>query len=366
MKFSIPANTLNEAAVFAAKAISKNPLQPILGGLHIEAQADGVHLTGSSMEQTAKAHVDADVDATGVAVLPAVMLTSVLAKLRNRMCLVELDGTLVRLSAGAANFTLHCMPAATYPQLAVAPAVVGSVDGEALAHAVSMVAGAASLDSTPQLAMLTGINVVFAGAEVTLLATDRYRLAMATLPWAPAAGHDFTVLVKGSWLHPLTKTMVGSVKVQHDGNQFGLDTGQRSSVSNIIDGDYPKIQSLFPKLCHAEATVERAVFAEAIDRVATVAERNTPIRLRFEDGSVTLDAGTGEDSQGEETIECDYDGAPATVSFNPGYLGWSVSTMMTENIMIRFQDNMAKPALILPTVGETKHLVMPIRLPQAA
>lgn len=365
MKFRIPANTLNEAAVFAAKAISKNPIQPILGGLHIDVQADGVHLTGSSMEQTAKAHVDADVDTEGIVVLPAIMLTSVLAKLRNRMCLVELNGPTVHLSAGSANFALQAMPHETWPNLAVAPYPIGTVDGSALAHAVHMVAGAASTDET--LPILTGINMAVNGDQIVLMSTDRYRLARTALAWSPAtADMNFTALVKGAWLQSVAKNLVGQVTLQFDGNQVGVDTGQRSAVNRLLDGDYPKIQALFPEICHAEAVIDRAVFAEAIDRVATVAERNTPVRLRFANNTITLDAGTGEASQGEETIECEYNGDPATAAFNPGFLGWSVTTMMTEKIAMRFQGNMAKPALIVPTIGEAKHLVMPIRLPQVA
>lgn len=364
MKFSIPANALNEAATFAAKAISKNPVQPILGGLHISAEADGVHLTGSSMEETSRTHVDADVDNPGLVVLPASMLVSVLGKLRNRMCTVERVGDSVHIGAGAANFNLHCMPEKEYPALGQAPAIVGTIDGAELAHAVAMVAGATTTDET--LPILTGINIQTDGDTLILTATDRYRLAMTTVPWAPTTTTEFSALVKAPWIHGMTKNLAGRIEFQYDGGQVGLDTGQRSSVASIVGGDYPKIRSLFPDTFQAEAIIDRAVFAEAVDRVATVAERNTPIRLRFANDTITMDAGTGEISQGEETIECEYDGDPATAAFNPGFLGWSISTLATEKISLQFQSNMAKPVTILPSVGEAKHMVMPVRLPAGA
>lgn len=364
MKFSIPANVFNEAATFAAKSISARPTSPIMGGLLIDVQADGIRLAGSSLEETSRTYIDADISSPGLVVLPAGMLISVLGKLRNRTCTVERVGDAVHIGAGSANFNLHCMPEKEYPALGKIPAMAGTVDGAALAHAMAMVSGAATTDDT--LPILTGVNIQTDGDTLILTATDRYRLAMTTLPWAPTTTTEFSALVKAPWIQGLTKNLEGRVEFQHDGSQVGLDTGQRSSVASIIGGDYPKIRTLFPDSCYAEAIIDRAVFAEAVDRVATVAERNTPIRLRFANDTITMDAGTGEVSQGEETIECDYQGDPATAAFNPGYLGWSISTLATEKISLQFQQNMAKPVLILPTVGEAKHLIMPVRLPQVA
>src|SRR5699024_9338478 len=71
-----------------------------------------------------------------------------------------------------------------YPQLPTMPPVAGSVAADVFAEAIGQVTVAASKDDT--LPLLTGVKVEISGETMTLMATDRYRLALRELTWNPA------------------------------------------------------------------------------------------------------------------------------------------------------------------------------------
>ncbi|NHW78315.1 DNA polymerase III subunit beta, partial [Escherichia coli] len=84
--------------------------------------------------------------------------------------------------------------------------------------------------------------------------------------------------------------------------------------------EYPKVASIFPTTSDTEAVIRTDELVEAVKRVALVAERNTPVRLRFAEGQVAIEAGTGDDAQASEAVECALTGPEIEIAFNPTYL----------------------------------------------
>ena len=358
MKFTLTADALADAAGFASKGISARPAVPVLSGLLIEAQQGGLRLSGFDYERSARTQVAAEVIEPGTALLPGRMFTDIIRKFGKKTVTVEVDERRAILKAGSAVFNMAAMPVSEFPAMPDLPPVIGKIDGDVLAAAVGQVIGAASTDDT--LPILTAVQIVSEGDSLTMRTTDRYRLAEVVIPWSPAAD-DISILVRGSWLADVVKTLAGESSILADGNLIGVRTGNRATTSLMIDGDYPKIKSLFPDSSATEITVDRGELADVLSRVSLVAERNTPVRITTKDGSMVIDAGTGEDAQGEETIPCEVSGTDVVVAFNPAYLAWSLSVTPAEEITLGFQENTAKPALVTGHDG-LRHLLMPVRV----
>jgi DNA polymerase-3 subunit beta len=253
------------------------------------------------------------------------------------------------------------------------PAISGTVPGDAFAQAVSQVIIAASKDDT--LPILTGVRMEIEDDLITLLATDRYRLAMREVPWKPTTpGISTSALVKAKTLNEVAKTLGNSGDINlaladDDSRLIGFESGGRTTTSLLVDGDYPKIRSLFPDSTPIHATVQTQELVEAVRRVSLVAERNTPVRLAFTEGLLHLDAGTGEDAQASEELEAQLSGEDITVAFNPHYLVEGLSVIETKYVRFSFT-TAPKPAMITAqgdADGEDqddyRYLVMPVRLP---
>jgi len=326
MRFRVDRDVLADAVTWTARSLPTRPPVPVLAGVRIEADTTGtLQLSSFDYEVSARSQIPADVSEPGTVLVSGRLLAEISRALPAKPVDVVLDGTKVQVTCGASRFTLLTMPVEDYPTLPAMPPVAGIVDGDDLTHAVAQVSVAASRDDT--LPLLTGVRMEIDGEKVTLLATDRYRLALRELSWKPATpGYSSVALVRARTLSDAAKSLGGAgsvtVALSTGGgvDLIGFEAGGRHSTSLLVDGDYPAVRRLFPDETPIHAVIDKPALTEAAKRVALVAERNTPIRLSFTDGQVVLEAGQGDDAQASEALEAVLVGEPISVAFNPQFL----------------------------------------------
>lgn len=375
MKFSVERDVLTEAVTWTARSLAQRPASPVLAGILITAAEGLVTLEAFDYETSAHLEIAADVEDQGTILVSGKLLAEICRNLPQSSVTLQTDGSKVQVRCGRARFHLATMPVDEYPTLPAQPETLGVIDGSTFAQAVSQVIVAASKDDT--LPILTGIKLEFDGDSLTLLATDRYRLSLREIGWRPTDPQVATsALVKARTLNEAAKTLGGAgdltLSLSPNGDLMGFSSGARRTTTLLVDGDYPKIRSLFPESTPIHAVVRTSELAEAVRRVSVVAERNTPVRLQFTQGQVALDAGTGEDAQAEESIETWLDGEDITVAFNPAYLSEGLAAFSSSDF-VRFSFTSApKPAMLTAQGQETgeddnafRYLVMPVRLPNA-
>lgn len=372
MKFRVERDVLTEAVSWAARSLSPRPPVPVLSGLLLKAEAGTLSLASFDYEISARLQIPADITEEGTILVSGRLLADICRSLPAAPVDIETDGTKVTLTCRSSRFHLATMPVNDYPELPALPDISGTVDGEAFAQAVSQVIIASSKDDT--LPVLTGVKMEIEGDLITLLATDRYRLALREVRWNPSTPNiSAGALIKAKTLSEVAKTLgsSGNINIALSGNSelIGFESGGRRTTSLLVDGEYPKIRSLFPDTTPIYATVETHALAEAVRRVSLVAERNTPVRLIFTDGQLTLDAGTGEDAQASENLEATLVGEEITVAFNPHYLSEGLSAFDSKYVRFSFT-SAPKPAMINAQDDidgerrdEYRYLVMPVRLP---
>ncbi|MCU6480773.1 DNA polymerase-3 subunit beta [Arthrobacter silviterrae] len=372
MKFRVERDVLTEAVSWAARSLSPRPPVPVLSGLLLKAEAGTLSLASFDYEISARLEIPADIAEEGTILVSGRLLADICRSLPSAPVEVETDGSKVTLTCRSSRFHLATMPVSDYPELPALPELSGTVDGEAFAQAVSQVIIAASRDDT--LPILTGVKMEIEGDLITLLATDRYRLALREIRWNPTSPNISTgALVKAKTLSEVAKTLGGSgninIALSDNSELIGFESGGRRTTSLLVDGDYPKIRSLFPDNTPIHATVETHALAEAVRRVSLVAERNTPVRLIFTDGQLTLDAGTGEDAQASENLEATLVGEEITVAFNPHYLSEGLNAFDSKYVRFSFT-SAPKPAMLTAqddvdgdNRDDYRYLVMPVRLP---
>jgi DNA polymerase-3 subunit beta len=144
---------------------------------------------------------------------------------------------------------------------------------------------------------------------------------------------------------------------------IGFEGGGRKTTTRLLTGEYPRYQSLLPSEFSAVAELAAAPFAEAVKRVALVAERNTPVRLTFSSGEVLLEAGTGDEAQATEAIEASFDGDQLQIAFNPQYLLDGIGAIDSDTARISFTTP-TRPAVLTgkrETAPDYRYVLMPIR-----
>ncbi|MBE0008492.1 MULTISPECIES: DNA polymerase III subunit beta [unclassified Arthrobacter] len=371
MKFRVERDVLAEAVTWTARSLSPRPPVPVLSGLLIKASGGSLSLASFDYEISARLEIPADIAEEGTILVSGRLLADICRSLPSAPVEVETEGTKVTLTCRNSRFNLATMPEGEYPELPTPPEVSGVVDGDAFAQAVSQVIIAASRDDT--LPILTGVRMEIEDDLITLLATDRYRLALREVTWKPRTpGISTSALVKAKTLNEVAKTLGSSgdlsIALSNDRELIGFESGGRRTTSLLVDGDYPKIRALFPESTPIHATVETSVLVEAVRRVSLVAERNTAVRMAFSPGQVTLDAGTGEDAQASEAIEATLDGDDITVAFNPHYLSEGLGAFNSKFVRFSFTTP-PKPVVISAQEDATgedrtdyRYLLMPVRM----
>src|SRR5690554_2940239 len=182
MKFRVERDVLAEAVTWTARTLPTRPPAPVLAGIRIVASSDGVlTLSTFDYEVSARSEIPAEVADAGEVLVSGRLLAEISRALPAKPVDVVLDGTKVTVTCSASRFTLLTMPVEDYPALPAMPGVVGTIAGQDLVEAVGQVTVAASRDDT--LPLLTGVRVEIEGETITLLATDRYRLALRTVSW---------------------------------------------------------------------------------------------------------------------------------------------------------------------------------------
>ena len=325
MKFRVEREVLADALTWVARGLPARPPVPVLSGILVDANDDGtLTLSAFDYEVSARVTVPADVAEAGQVLVSGRLLADISRNLPSKPIDVSTDGTKVNVACGSSRFSLREMPVAEYPTLPSSPEPSGTVAGDVFTQAVAQVAIAADRGDT--LPILTGVRMEVDGEKITLLATDRYRLAMRELTWHPASPDaSHLALIPARQLSDTAKALgaSGSVELAFGGGGDGLigfEAGQRRATTRLLDGEYPKVTSIFPSSVDTEAVVETGALEDAVKRVALVAERNTPVLLKFSDGQVAIEAGTGDDAQASEAVESTLTGPPIQIAFNPQFL----------------------------------------------
>ncbi|MHB1613441.1 MAG: DNA polymerase III subunit beta [Actinomycetes bacterium] len=377
MKIRVERDVLAEAVAWAARSLPHRPPMPALAGLLLVGEPGRVEISAFDFEVSGRVEVAADVVDPGRVLVSGRLLADITRSLPAKPVDLGVEGTKVTLSCGSARFVLATLPLDEYPTLPVMPTSSGSVAGEVFAAAVGQVVVAAGRDDT--LPVMTAVRLEFTEDLLTMAATDRYRLAVRELSWNPEqAGLEAAALVPARTLAEVAKSLATTEKVTvalslgtaGDGI-IGFEGAGRRTTTRLLDGEFPKYRSLLPTEASSVARVDTQVLVEAVRRVALVAERNTPARLTFTDGEVRIEARSGDDAAGTESVPGSLEGDDIEIAFNPGYLVDGLTALASPVSRLAFTAS-GKPALISAagaddhgsTIGDGQYqyLLMPVRV----
>jgi len=385
VKIRLDRDVLAEAVQWAARSLPTRPSVPILAGLLVKAAGGQVVMSSFDYETSAQITVAADVTDDGVALVSGRLLADIARSLPNKPVDITADETRMELVCGTARFTLQTLPVADYPSLPEMPEATGAIPSEDFAKAVSQVVVAAGRDEL--LPVFTGVRMEIEGETLSLLATDRYRMALKELDWNPRSTRgEGAALVPARVLAETAKSMTAGETVTlslssaatGDG-LIGFEgtgaAGVRQITTRLLDGEFPKVRHLMNVQASVSVRANTAEVIAAAKRVGLVAERNTSLRMLIADGSITLEAATGDQAQAVEALEAvveDTTGAGLSMTaagFNPHYLSDALAALDSPYVQFSFTQP-GKPCLLTglneldgEPLLDYKHVIMLMRLP---
>ena len=362
MKFQVNRDVFSEAVSFAVKLLPQRTTLPILSGVLIETIDDGLVLSSFDYEVSARTEISATVEEPGRVLVSGRLLADIANRLPNAPVTFSTDDGRITVACGAGHFTLLSMPVEEYPTLPQVSNKAGVLRAEDFSAAIAQVAVAASRDDvTP---VITGVQLEVSENSLSLVATDRYRVAVRQIDWdAGNSGVDaVTALVPARTLIEIGKTFghSGNISVaitsSDDRELIAFQADRKTVTSLLIKGNFPPVRRLFPETVDNYAVINTAELIEAVRRVSLVLEREAALRFTFSSEGVTLEAIGSEQAQASESIDAFLTGVDTVVSLKPQFLLDGLSSVHSEFVRISFTktDNPNKPGPVLITSQSSK------------
>ncbi|MGY4719046.1 DNA polymerase III subunit beta [Naumannella huperziae] len=386
MKVRVERDVLAEAVAWAARSLPNRPSAPVLAGLLLKADDTGLVLSSYDNDTSARISIAAEVSDEGEALVSGRLLAEIARSLPNKPVELTADDSKMELVCGSSRFTLQGLPVMEYPALPSLPETVGTAPSGDFAQSVAQVVVAAGRDEL--LPVFTAVRMEIDGDTVSLLATDRYRMALKEFTWHPATSQaSGAALVPARVLSETAKSMTAgeeiALSLSAGSSGDGLigfegdlgSGGVRQTTTRLLDGDFPKVRHLMNIQPALSVRASVADLTAAARRVALVAERNTPLRMLIGEDTVTLEAATGDQAQASEAIDAVVDlhgsGEPAITAagFNPNYLLDALGALDVPYVNFAFTAP-GKPCLLTgleDLAGDPqtdyRHVIMLMRLP---
>lgn len=366
MKLTTKRDALVSQLSVVSRAVSTRAATQALSGILLSASEEEVSLAATDGEMGLRTKLEADVAGGGSALLPGRLLAELARSLGEDSVEIELREAErdVEIRSGGSSFHLRVLPAEDFPSLPELGEQPLKIPAAALAETVELVAPAASRDDMRPV--LTGVLVSASGEEMTMVATDSYRLAVKRTELESAIGGELEANIPAKALRELGRLVGGGeleeVAVSLLANQAVFQAGSILLNTRLIDGQFPNFRQLLPESYEHDVRLPRPEFLDVVRRVSQLAQRNAPLRLSFSSGELKISASTPDVGDAEEAMPAAFEGEPLEIGFNPEFLREGIESVAGDEVLLRLISPL-RPGLLQPVDSEDlRYLVMPIRL----
>src|SRR5919202_3060665 len=348
------------------RGVSTRTTVQILTGIMLRAEAGRLTLSATDLEISLRVSVDADVEDEGSVVVPGRLLVDIVRLLPGSDVTLEHrpEEGVARVTSGSSSYTLHTYNPEDFPRLPEVDEGEGfSVDRAAFLETIARVSRAASRDESRPV--LTGILVRFEDSRVVMAATDSYRLSVKETALAEGPGQELEAIVRARALGELVRIAqtaeTESLGIGVEENQIVFSVNGITLTARRIDGQFPNYKQLLPETFEAEVELPPDEFLDVVRRTSLMAQRKSPLRLRFAEGELTVTAQTQDVGEARESLPVRYDGDALEIGFNAEFLRDGLESVTDERLHLQLISPL-RPGLIRGETDDFVYLIMPIRL----
>ncbi|MFE5565668.1 DNA polymerase III subunit beta [Amycolatopsis japonica] len=351
MDLTAATRPLSSAVSAAARLLSAR------SGLLLRAGKDGLAVGGNDSERAVRLTAEAMVHTDGEVLVPAGPLAETLRMLDDDLVRLVVEGSRLAVRVEGGRYALPLLSREL--NLPDMPPKVSEVDGHALVTALRTVAGTAAKDDA--LPMFTGVRVQSFSRELRLTASDRYRMAVATLPLR-SAGEPIDALVPAGLLAETAKQARGTVGLHGDGTRFGLSWAGVAVTTAVLDAGFLSEKLIESSTVDTTVEVAADALAAAVRRVGVYADDRRVLTLEVGDAHLRLASAKQNTGEAEETLKAEVSGGRTSPSFQARYLLDALQGFAGERVRLDIQPGMRACVIRAVEPGEVEltYYVMPM------
>jgi len=363
LKLSASRDALADRLSLVARGVSTRTAVLVLGGIQLRGADGRLQLAATDMELSLRASLDAEIDVEGEVVVPGRLLLDIVRALPENEVELEhrRDEAMLLVSSGSASYRIHTYASEDFPRLPETETLqLHPVDRDALLETIGRVGRSASRDESRPV--LTGILVRFESDKLVMAATDSYRLAVKETP-APGGLPELEAIIPARALQELSRLAAGADEVQLGLHENHVVFGAEGAwlTTRRIDGQFPNYRQLLPEQFEHELQLPREELLDVVRRVSLMAQRNSPLRLRFAEGELTVSAQTPDVGEARESLPAPYNADAMEIGFNAEFLRDGLDSVDSPTVRMKLISPL-RPAVLEGETPDYTYLIMPIRL----
>jgi DNA polymerase-3 subunit beta len=370
MKFTCNTKDIAGAVGAASKVVNAHTTVPILSNVLLAAEDGKIAVRATDLELTMEHAFPAEISEPGSVTVPAKLFSSYLANLGAG--LLELNGSPTRASvkSGRSNYDFHALPAEEYPPLPAA--VRGShftIGGKRLRDGINATIFAASSEEA-RGAVLMGTLLEVEGQNLTMVATDGYRLARWTSTLDDGIGGAEKYIVPSRALAEAARNLGSGERIAisvlgAQANQLQLAAEGVAITVRLVDGQYPNYGQVIPAKFDRSMTVSTQSLIGALKRAELVAgDRASMIKLAVANQTLVVTASSDTSGNAYEELEVEQAGEDLTIAFNARYLVEILNHVESAQTVIEFLGPLSPAAIRpfeAPEGAQQLYVLMPLR-----
>jgi len=370
VKFEAKKSVLLQALQSASYAVPNKATLQILNNFLLRLEGNFLEISGTDLDLGIRVRTEVVGGRDGSIVVNARKLLDLVKVLPDTQITISEEDYLLRVTwgqkgkASITGFDASDFPA--FPELGEGQSL--SLSRAELAFLSDKTLFAVSTDSTRLT--LNGVFVEPKENRLQFVATDGHRMGKAFIE------QESNTLQKGVIVPPKAVTHVlravgdeSQVEISINDSHILFAGDGIQVVSKLIEGPYPKYESVVP--VHFERTVQanRSELTEAIKHVLAIANQRTrQIRLQLDAGNLEIsasDPGTGGECRESLTVSHQNGSLDPqfAIGFNGQYLAEVLNMCPSEEVLVKM--NSPVGACIIEPIGEGLDfffLLMPLRL----
>ena len=373
MKISCLQEHLAKGLGIVGRAVALRSTLPITANVLLSSDGGRLKLSATNLEIALSCWIGAEVETEGAITVPARLLTDFVNPLPSEQIEMSLAqrSRQLKLVCARNQANIGGMDADDFPPI---PTVEdgGSLelDPETLHTAISQVIIAAATDDSRPV--LTGVDVVMEGDQLTLAAADGFRLSVRHLKLAKAVPERVEVIIPARALAELNRLLPEETEpVEMTFNatrtQALFKLKNIELVAQLLQGTFPNFSQLIPDSHESRAVVDVSEFLRET-RIASIFARDGSGIIRIQciageelaPGKMTISARAEEigDNMGE--IDAAVEGDAAKIAFNSKYLQDFLQVL--DGGRVALETNGPSKQGVLRPVGDDSyiHVVMPM------
>ena len=345
--------------------VEKRQTLPILSNVLFEVDESSLKLTATDLEsEISTTSTISNFKSSGKTTAPARKLSD-LCRLLPDMTEIHffLDGDNLRIETESGKYNLSTLPSEDFPVFEIEETQSQiNISSQNLKTLISKTAFA--MGNQDWRHYLNGLFLLIDDKSISTVATDAHRLALAHSSLNEAVSESTNGIVPRKSINEIGK-LVGegseNVVIKLGQTSIAVNVSGTTFVSKLIEGKFPDYEQVIPSGESSLLIVDRKNFSESLSRVSVLSsEKYKGVRILTKENSLNISANNPEKEQGEENVECEYQGEEIDIAFNVNYLQEILSTLDSEKIEINFFGSEKSCLINDPNSNDLKYVVMPL------